>query len=93
MTTRRVELVATDRSVLEPWACRLAATSTSVDLEDLTRLAHRMDAAPRGTVAGHDSGGPENRRVGQPRKSGNPVLPHPQRFRRWGASQSRSVVR
>lgn len=42
------------RSVLEPWACRLAATSTSVDLEELDRLAHDMDAAANGSVADVD---------------------------------------
>lgn len=39
------------RSVLEPWACRLAASSASVDLHELDRLAHDMDAAARGAVA------------------------------------------
>lgn len=33
------------RSVLEPWACRLAAASASVDVEELARLAHDMDSA------------------------------------------------
>jgi DNA-binding GntR family transcriptional regulator len=42
------------RSVLEPWACRLAATSASVDLEHLEHLAHDMDAAARGSVADVD---------------------------------------
>lgn len=42
------------RSVLEPWACRLAATSASVDLEELDRLAHEMDAAAAGAVADVD---------------------------------------
>ena len=42
------------RSVLEPWACRLAATSASVDLAELDRLAHGMDAAARGAVADVD---------------------------------------
>lgn len=42
------------RSVLEPWASRLAATSASVDLEELSRLAHDMDAAARGPAADVD---------------------------------------
>ena len=42
------------RSVLEPWACRLAAMSASVDLDELDRLAHDMDAAARGSVADVD---------------------------------------
>ncbi|EWT02559.1 GntR family transcriptional regulator [Intrasporangium oryzae NRRL B-24470] len=42
------------RSVLEPWACRLAATSASVDLEELARLAHDMDAATQGPVTDVD---------------------------------------
>lgn len=42
------------RSVLEPWACRLAANSASVDLHELDRLAHDMDAAARGSVADVD---------------------------------------
>jgi DNA-binding GntR family transcriptional regulator len=42
------------RSVLEPWACRLAASSASVDLDELDRLAHDMDAAARGSVADVD---------------------------------------
>jgi DNA-binding GntR family transcriptional regulator len=37
------------RSVLEPWACRLAATARSVDLDELDRLAHDMDATARGS--------------------------------------------
>lgn len=42
------------RHVLEPWACRLAATEASVDLEELDRLAHDMDEAARGAVADVD---------------------------------------
>jgi DNA-binding GntR family transcriptional regulator len=42
------------RSVLEPWACRLAAASGSVDLAELDRLAHDMDAAARGPVTDVD---------------------------------------
>lgn len=42
------------RSVLEPWACRLAAVSATVDLEELDRLAHDMDAAARGSVVDVD---------------------------------------
>ena len=42
------------RSVLEPWACRLAATSESVDLDELDRLAHDMDAAARASVTDVD---------------------------------------
>lgn len=42
------------RSVLEPWACRLAATSASVELNELDQLAHDMDAAARGSVADVD---------------------------------------
>jgi DNA-binding GntR family transcriptional regulator len=42
------------RSVLEPWACRLAAMSAAVDLDELGRLAHDMDAAARGSVADVD---------------------------------------
>jgi DNA-binding GntR family transcriptional regulator len=42
------------RSVLEPWACRLAAVSPSVDLAELDRLAHDMDSAARGSVADVD---------------------------------------
>lgn len=42
------------RSVLEPWACRLAATSASVDLGELDRLARDMDAAARGSIAAVD---------------------------------------
>jgi len=38
------------RSVLEPWACRLAASSAAVDLEELDRLANDMDEAARGSV-------------------------------------------
>ncbi len=38
------------RSVLEPWACRLAATSGSVDLEELDRLADDMDSAGGGST-------------------------------------------
>lgn len=38
------------RSVLEPWACRLAASSASVDLDKLDRLAHDMDAAARASA-------------------------------------------
>ena len=37
------------RSVLEPWGCRLAATTGAVDLDALDALAHRMDElAPGG---------------------------------------------
>ncbi len=42
------------RSVLEPWACRLAALSATVDLEELHRLADDMDEAARGSVADID---------------------------------------
>jgi DNA-binding GntR family transcriptional regulator len=42
------------RSVLEPWACRLAAMSQTVDLGELDRLAHDMDEAARGAVADVD---------------------------------------
>lgn len=42
------------RSVLEPWACRLAAMSATVDLDELDRLAHDMDAAARGSIADVD---------------------------------------
>jgi DNA-binding GntR family transcriptional regulator len=42
------------RSVLEPWACRLAASASSVDLDELSRLAHDMDAAARGRSADVD---------------------------------------
>lgn len=42
------------RSVLEPWACRLAAVSATVDLEELDRLAHEMDDAARGATADVD---------------------------------------
>ena len=42
------------RSVLEPWACRLAAMSATVDLDELDRLAHDMDAAARDSVADVD---------------------------------------
>jgi DNA-binding GntR family transcriptional regulator len=42
------------RSVLEPWACRLAATDGSVDLAELSRLAHDMDDAARGSAADVD---------------------------------------
>ena len=42
------------RSVLEPWACRLAAMSASMDLDELDRLAGDMDAAARGSVADID---------------------------------------
>ena len=42
------------RSLLEPWACRLAATAATVDLDELDRLAHDMDAAARGSVADVD---------------------------------------
>ena len=40
--------------MLEPWACRLAAMSAAVDLDELDRLAHDMDAAARGSVADVD---------------------------------------
>ncbi len=42
------------RSVLEPWACRLAAASGAVDLEELGRLARDMDAAADGAVTDVD---------------------------------------
>jgi DNA-binding GntR family transcriptional regulator len=42
------------RSVLEPWACRLAAVSATVDLEELNRLADDMDDAARGSVTDVD---------------------------------------
>ena len=42
------------RSVLEPWASRLAALSGTVDLEELDRLANEMDDAARGSVADVD---------------------------------------
>lgn len=42
------------RSVLEPWACRLAAMSATVDLDELDRLAHDMEAAARGSIADVD---------------------------------------
>jgi DNA-binding GntR family transcriptional regulator len=42
------------RSVLEPWACRLAALSATVDLEELNRLAHDMDDAARASVTDVD---------------------------------------
>ncbi len=49
-TAEDLEEIFSLRSVLEPWASRLAATSASVDLEKLSRLAHDMDAAARGSV-------------------------------------------
>ncbi|MGH3507928.1 MAG: GntR family transcriptional regulator [Nocardioidaceae bacterium] len=42
------------RSVLEPWACRLAAVSARVDLDELNRLADDMDDAARGSVTDVD---------------------------------------
>ncbi|MET7817898.1 GntR family transcriptional regulator [Micromonospora zamorensis] len=37
------------RAVLEPWGCRLAATTGTIDVEALDALAHRMDeVAPDG---------------------------------------------
>ena len=53
-TAADLEEIFSLRSVLEPWACRLAATSASVDLDELDRLAHDMDAAARGSVADVD---------------------------------------
>ncbi len=53
-TTEDLDEIFSLRSVLEPWACRLAATSASVDLDELDRLAHDMDAAARGSVADVD---------------------------------------
>lgn len=53
-TTEDLDEIFSLRSVLEPWACRLAATSASVELEELDRLAHDMDAAARGSVADVD---------------------------------------
>lgn len=48
-TAEDLEEIFSLRSVLEPWACRLAATSASVDLDELDRLAHDMDAAAQGS--------------------------------------------
>jgi DNA-binding GntR family transcriptional regulator len=53
-TTEDLDEIFSLRSVLEPWACRLAAMSASVDLDELDRLAHEMDAAARGSVADVD---------------------------------------
>lgn len=53
-TAEDLEEIFSLRSVLEPWACRLAATSASVDLDELDRLAHDMDAAAEGSVADVD---------------------------------------
>src|SRR3954453_10972223 len=53
-TTADLDEIFSLRSVLEPWACRLAATAASVDLDELNRLAHDMDAAAGGTGADVD---------------------------------------
>ncbi len=53
-TAEDLEEIFSLRSVLEPWACRLAATSASADLDELDRLAHDMDAAAGGSVADVD---------------------------------------
>lgn len=53
-TTEDLNEIFSLRSVLEPWASRLAAASASVDLDELDRLAHDMDDAARGPVADVD---------------------------------------
>jgi len=53
-TTADLDEIFNLRSVLEPWACRLAATAASVDLDELSRLAHDMDAAAGGSGADVD---------------------------------------
>src|SRR6187397_2211030 len=54
LTAEDLDEIFSLRSVLEPWACRLAAMSSAVDLDELDRLAHDMDAAARGSVADVD---------------------------------------
>jgi DNA-binding GntR family transcriptional regulator len=53
-TVDDLEEIFSLRALLEPWACRLAATSGSVDLDEVDRLAHDMDAAARGPVVDVD---------------------------------------
>lgn len=43
------------RSVLEPWGCRMAATSATLDLDLLDRLAHDMDDAAQGPAPDVDA--------------------------------------
>jgi DNA-binding GntR family transcriptional regulator len=55
-TTEDLDEIFSLRSVLEPWACRLAARSASesLNLDELDRLASAMDEAARGAVADVD---------------------------------------
>lgn len=53
-TVQDLDEIFSLRSVLEPWGCRLAALSTSVDLEALDLLAHDMDRAADGETADVD---------------------------------------
>src|SRR3954452_3369655 len=43
------------RSVLEPWACRLAAVSGALALDRLEELAHAMDSAASGPAVDVDT--------------------------------------
>lgn len=49
-TAKDLDEIFSLRSVLEPWACRLAATSGTVDRDELDRLAHDMDEAASGVA-------------------------------------------
>ncbi len=54
-SVRDMDEIFSLRSVLEPWGCRLAALSGTVDIAELDDLAHRMDAqAPDGRPADVD---------------------------------------
>jgi DNA-binding GntR family transcriptional regulator len=53
-TTDDLDEIFSLRSVLEPWACRLAAVSGAGDLHELDRLAHDMDEAARGSAVDLD---------------------------------------
>jgi DNA-binding GntR family transcriptional regulator len=53
-TAQDLDEIFSLRSVLEPWACRLAAMSDTVDLDELDRLACDMDQAASGATADVD---------------------------------------
>jgi DNA-binding GntR family transcriptional regulator len=53
-TAQDLDEIFSLRSVLEPWACRLAAASDTVDLDELDRLACDMDQAASGATADVD---------------------------------------
>lgn len=53
-TTEDLDEIFSLRSVLEPWASRLAALAGTADLDELAALAHEMDAAAAGASADVD---------------------------------------